>query len=227
MHKEISKQNHFSQFNSANILKKRTPKVAYIMSRFPKISETFILNEMIALKKKGIRIEIFPLIRERQKVVHEEAAALVDSVNFFPLMSVSIVKANWFFFHKQPLTYVRTLISILKGTFGSLNFFFGALGIFPKSVRFAQEMMDLGVNHVHAHFATHPTVSAFIINRLTGIPYSFTAHGSDLHVERRMLDKKVEMASFVITVSAYNKKVIIDDCGEMVRNKIHVIHCGI
>lgn len=211
--------------NSGNCSKK--PKVAYIMSRFPKISETFILNEMIGLRKRGIQVEVFPLIREKQKVMHEEAKALVSSAHFLPFLSLSILKANWYFFKSNPVNYSSTFWKVLRGTFGSFNFFFGAFGIFPKSVRFALEMKELGISHIHAHFATHPTVSALIINQLTGIPYSFTAHGSDLHVDRRMLDEKVKLASFVVTVSAYNKKVIINDCGEIFRNKIHVIHCGI
>ena len=40
-------------------------KFAYVMSRFPKISETFVLYEILALMEKGIRVEVFPLIRER------------------------------------------------------------------------------------------------------------------------------------------------------------------
>ena len=77
-------------------------------------------------------------------------------------------------------------------------------GIFPKAVRFAYEMARQGVTHVHAHFASHPAVAALIIHRLTGIPFSFAAHSSDLHVERRMLDKKVAAAGFAVTISSYN-----------------------
>lgn len=85
----------------------------------------------------------------------------------------------------------------------------------------------LKVQHVHAHFATHPAVAGLIIERLTGIPYSFTVHGSDLHVDRRMLCKKVEAASFAAAVSVYNKNVMVRECGQGVFDKIHVVHCGV
>ncbi|MCG8603695.1 glycosyltransferase [bacterium] len=65
------------------------------------------------------------------------------------------------------------------------------------------------------------------MNRLTGIPYSFTAHGSDLHVERKMLDKKVENSAFTVTISEFNKNVILEDCGRQFRDKIEVVHCGV
>ncbi|HMQ30935.1 MAG TPA: glycosyltransferase family 4 protein, partial [Chloroflexaceae bacterium] len=73
----------------------------------------------------------------------------------------------------------------------------------------------------------HPALAAFIIHRLAGIPYSFTAHGSDLHVERRMLREKVEEAAFVVTISNYNRELIAQECGGRHRDKVKVIHCGV
>src|SRR5688500_14630311 len=52
-------------------------KVAYIMSRFPKITETFVLYEMLALEKQGVQVEVYPLQRERTEVMHPEAMPFV------------------------------------------------------------------------------------------------------------------------------------------------------
>lgn len=203
------------------------PRVAYIMSRFPKLSETFVLNEMAALEGLGATIELFPLLRERQPVAHPEAERWTRRARFQPFISPRIVRALSHFAIRQPRTLIRTLYEVLRGTIGSWNFFVGAMGIFPKSVRFAYEMRQLDIEHVHAHFATHPAVAALIIRRLTGIPFSFTAHGSDLHVDRRMLPKKVDAAAFVVTVSDFNREIIVEDCGEAVRSKVHVVRCGV
>ncbi|MCG3154448.1 MAG: D-inositol-3-phosphate glycosyltransferase [bacterium] len=202
-------------------------KLAYMMSRFPKISETFILYEILEQERLGIPVEIYPLLREHQPVVHPEAAVLTRRAHFHPFLSAAIVQANLHFLRRQPGVYLRTLAEVLRGTWGSLNFFFGALGILPKAVRFAYAMKQQGVTHVHAHFANHPALAAMIIHRLTGIPFSFTAHGSDLHKDRRMLDQKVAAAAFAVTVSSFNKEVMIKTCGEAARRKIHVIPCGI
>lgn len=202
-------------------------KIAYIMSRFPKLTETFILYEILALEKMGVRVEIFPLLRERQTVMHPEAAAMVARAHFHPFISLPILQAQWYFIRRNPSAYFGVITEILHGTLGSLNFFFGALGIFAKTVRIAYEMKHLGVTHVHAHFATHPALAGLIIKRLTGIPFSFTAHGSDLHVERRMLDKKVEAAAFAVTVSEYNKEIILRECRRNARRKVFVVHCGV
>jgi glycosyltransferase involved in cell wall biosynthesis len=109
-----------------------------------------------------------------------------------------------------------------------MNFFFGGLASFPKVAHYARTMQDLGVDHVHCHFATHPALAGFVIRRLTGIPYSFTAHGSDLHVDRTMLGQKVEDAAFVVAISEYNRRMIVDACGpERSTDHVHVIHCGV
>lgn len=204
-----------------------TVKVAYIMSRFPKITETFILYEMLEQENLGIPVEIYPLLRERQPVSHPEVDRVIGRAHFHPFLSWPIVRANLHYVLRQPRAYLRMIWEVLSGTFGSANFFFGALGVLPKAVRFAYEMDRDGITHVHAHFATHPAVAALIIHRLAGIPFSFTAHGSDLHVERRMLAQKVEAAAFVVTISSYNKNLIIEECKAPVRDKIHVIHCGV
>lgn len=201
--------------------------VAYIMSRFPKLTETFVLYEILEVERLGVRVEIFPLLRENQKVTHAEARALVTRAHFQPFLSRRILWAQWYFIRRKRGSYFALLSDVFRGTLGSINFFFGALGIFPKAVLFAYEMEDLNIRHVHAHFATHPAVAAYIVHRLTGIPYSFTAHGSDLHVDRTMLAQKVQSASFVVAISSYNKSLIVQECGEEVRNKTHVIHCGV
>ena len=202
-------------------------KVAYIMSRFPKISETFILYEILEQERLGIPVEVYPLLREHQPVSHPEAEKMVQRAHFHPFISGPILRANWHFLRRRPVRYFKMIAEALGGTFGSLNFFFGALGILPKSVRFAYEMERQGITHVHAHFATHPALAALIIHWLTGIPFSFTVHGSDLHVDRRMLDKKVAAAAFAVTVSSFNKEIMVKACGESLRDKIHIVRCGI
>jgi glycosyltransferase involved in cell wall biosynthesis len=203
------------------------PTVAYMMSRFPKLTETFILYEMIALEKLGFRIEIFPLLKQKESQVHEAAKSRMKNAHFVPFLNLTIFKANLSMMLKSPARYFSTLFFVLYHTCKSANFFLGAIGIFPKAVHFALIMQEKKSSHIHAHFATHPTVAALIIHRLTGIPYSFTAHGSDLHVNRQMLRQKLEAALFGITISRYNKNVMVQECGKKYGAKIHIVHCGV
>ncbi|HSM72688.1 MAG TPA: glycosyltransferase [Anaerolineales bacterium] len=208
--------------NKANYL-----KAAYIMSRFPKLTETFILYEMLAMQQQGIQIEVYPLLREREEVMHPEAMHFVSVAHFQPFMSLPILRANLYFLWKKPFAYLKTFWDVLRANWGSYNFFTGAIGIFPKTVLFANQMHADQVQHVHAHFASHPAAAGFIIHRLVGIPYSFTAHGSDLHRDRHMLREKVAEAAFVAAISEYNKELIISECRGNYREKVKVVHCGV
>lgn len=203
------------------------PRVAYIMSRFPKLSETFVLNEMSALAAAGARVELYPLLRESCRVTHPGVDEWVRRARYEPFVSWRILKAHAHFIRHRPAAYLAVWTEVLRETWGSANFFIGALGTLPKAIRFAYDMRRRGVTHVHAHFATHPAVAALAIRRLTGIPFSFTAHGSDLHVDRRMLRTKVEAAAFAVTISEFNRDVIVRECGERLRDRIHVVHCGV
>jgi colanic acid/amylovoran biosynthesis glycosyltransferase len=205
----------------------RRLKVAYVMSRFPKLSETFVLGEILAVEERGVEVELFPLLRERAEVVHPEAAALCERARFQPFLSLPILRSQLHFLRRAPRRYVRTLWALLRGTWGSANYFVGALGIFPKVVHDARLMQADGIAHIHCHFSNHPAAAGFVIHRLTGIPYSFTAHGFDLHVDRHMLCEKVGDAAFVVAVSDYNRRLILEECGEPARARVAVVHCGV
>jgi glycosyltransferase involved in cell wall biosynthesis len=68
---------------------------------------------------------------------------------------------------------------------------------------------------------------AFVIHRLTGIPYSFTAHGSDLHRDKHMLREKVRESAFVAAISEYNRRIIVEHCDRRSAAKVRVVHCGV
>ena len=202
-------------------------KVAYVMSRFPKLTETFVLGEMQAVEELGVDVVLYPLLRQREAVVHPDAVPFCERARFQPFLSWPILRSQLAFLRQSPRIYLGTLWELLRRTWGSLNFFVGALGIFPKVAHAARLMGAEGVAHVHCHFSNHPAAAGFVIHRLTGIPFSFTAHGSDLHVDRRMLCAKLGEAAFVVAVSDYNRDVIVEECGEEAGQKIVVLHCGV
>ncbi len=196
-----------------------------MMSRFPKITETFILYEMLAVMKHNIPVEIYPLMREHTSVMHPEAVSLVEQAHFTPHISLSIVVNNLWRMFQQPGTYFKTLFTILRANWGSRRFFINTLMFFPKSVYLGGLMQKAGITHLHAHFASFPAATAYIVHQLTGIPYSFTAHGSDLHRDKHMLCEKIEDAKFVVAISQYNEQVIREQCNET--HNLHIIHCGV
>ncbi len=201
--------------------------IAYVMSRWPKLTETFILYELLAVEALGQPVELYPLLHNHEPVSHPEAIALAARAHYQPFLSRAIVASQLDALRRRPRAYIGALAALVRGTLGSANYFFGGLAIFPKVVHMARRMEAQGVTHIHCHFSNHPAAAGFIIHRLTGIPYSFVAHGSDLHVDRHMLDRKVEEAAFVVAISNDNLDEIVAEVGEHARSRVEVIHCGV
>lgn len=85
------------------------------MSGFPVISETFILYEILAMEQLGVTIEIYPLRRRTERVVHPEAERLVKRAHFHPLLSLPILRAQWHFIRRRRLAYFKVLAEVLGG----------------------------------------------------------------------------------------------------------------
>ncbi|MEH6588781.1 MAG: glycosyltransferase family 4 protein [Halioglobus sp.] len=202
-------------------------RVAYMMSYFPKLTETFVLDEILEMERRGIAVEIFPLMGECTGVIHPEAIPLVARTRFTPMINGRIVLDNLSCLVRRPARYLSTLATLVTANRSSMRFLFGALAVFPKACSIALEMRRLGIRHVHAHFASHPAAAAFVVGRMADIPWSFTAHGSDLHRAQAMLREKASEAAFVVAISEYNRHFILESVGADYADKVEVIHCGV
>ncbi len=205
----------------------RRLRVAYLMSRFPKLTETFVLFELLAVEQTGVEVLLYPLQRERTETMHPEARVLLARVRgnriFDARIAVAALRSLW----RRPRLTLATLFELVRANWGSARYLGGALAFFPKALWFAEEMRRDGVDHVHAHFASHPAAVAFAIRRLTGIPFSFTGHGSDLHRDQHMLREKVEASAFAAAISEFNRALMLGVCGAEFAERIRVIRCGV
>lgn len=80
---------------------------------------------------------------------------------------------------------------------------------------------------LHAHFATEPTAKARDLANEFGVPFSFTAHGYDIHRKPPPdLADRAAAAMAIITVSHANARYIAETFG-VPAERIHVIPCGV
>lgn len=197
------------------------------MSRFPHLPETFILREMNALEQLGWQIALYPLINQKQSLVHKDAQPWVGRARYTPFLSMEILIANVQSLRENPLVYLRTWFLAMWKNIPSPKFFLRALLLFPKAVLMARQMEAEGVEHIHAHYATHPALVAWIIHQLNGLSYSVTVHAHDIFVDTTMLKTKISEAAFIAAISDFNRRTLVNDVGEHIQDKIHIIHCGI
>jgi glycosyltransferase involved in cell wall biosynthesis len=173
--------------------------LAYIVRRYPRFSETFIVNEILAHEKSGENLNIFALEGPEDTHFQTLIGRVRAPVVFLPL---GIPTLNEFWTAVEDLRGHKLAIS---------RFLEGAREMPPHLVYQAlalwRHITSRGITHLHAHFAANATTVARLAALLAGIPYSFTAHARDIFheaVNPRELSLKICDASAVVTVSDYN-----------------------
>lgn len=194
-------------------------KIAYVLYAFPKLSESFILNEIVELLKRGHEVQIVSLHEPVEEVRHEEVNAygLLERTHYFRRNQIFTV--NFF----RPLKY---FLKAFAQDIYNLKLSKNRLKHDLKLAYFATIMDQNGVVLIHAHFADIGNV-ARRLGKMVGVPYTLTAHAFDIYMEPDTdeLRKVMNDAESVVTISDYNKNYLKGEIG--VNNRIEVIRCGI
>lgn len=201
--------------------------LAYIVSRFPHLPETFILREIEELKRQGWQISIYPLILQKQPVVHPQALGWLNRTHYVPFCSGNVLAQNGRILARQPVRLANIWTSTAGENLTHPDHLWRSLVMLPKAVAMAEQIKRAGFRHIHAHYATYPALVAWAIHRLTGISYSVTAHAHDIFEAKPMLATKLRDASFIVSISHFNREYLARHLGEWVRAKIEIVHCGI
>jgi glycosyltransferase involved in cell wall biosynthesis len=176
--------------------------VGYVVRKFPVLSETFILNEILALEAMGLNVEIFSLAPTRDPRFHEGVCRLKASVHYVPGPEDkrSLLRYARRLAARNPTRYRRQLVEVLSTGRPKL------LWRFLQASWVAERARRTGVRHLHAHFANRSTTVAQQASKLLRIPFSFTAHAFDIYrgADHEVIARKMADARFTVTVSDYN-----------------------
>jgi len=201
------------------------PEVLYIVSRFPTVTETFVVNEWLQMGRR-FRMALASLIESGEPAVHDETRRVLSATHFVPLLRPRTVRAHARAIARRPRRYAATLTRIVvRSPRTPMGGRVKGVVTFLKAVAIAELVERRGIRHVHAHFANHPATAAWVVHRLTGIPYSFTAHANDLFAGPALLEEKVRDASFVAVISDYNRAYLGTRLGNAA--PVEVVHCGV
>jgi glycosyltransferase involved in cell wall biosynthesis len=195
------------------------------VSTWPRLSQTFVLTEVMAMERSGVPLRIFSVKDPGGEPVHAKVAEVRAEVTYLSFRCgwQRIVRANLRLAQKLPGRYLRALgHAISYGRIGIVRRFFQACYL-------ADLLHNEQVTHLHAHFATAPTLVAMFASELTGIPYTFTAHARDIYVDtqHRLLRKQIAQARAVVTVSEYNREYLKREISPSSNGKIHCIYNGL
>jgi len=204
-------------------------RIACILTVFPSMSETFVFADLRALQEAGHELGLLHFLDRPVSVWQPDALRLRDCVvRGGPLLSWSVLRDVLAFLLRRPLALLGTLGWIALR--GGENFRGRAktLLILPKCVQFAADCRRWKAEHVHATWANHAAVAALVTRRLTGIPYSMSAHaGQDVFRDPVMLKEKVAGAEFVAVCNRSAYERLREISGPDSRDKIHHISHGV
>jgi glycosyltransferase involved in cell wall biosynthesis len=197
------------------------PRVAYLFSRYPVVSQTFCDSEMLALEERGFELEIGSLNPPPNSFRHERLDRLKAEIHYPPPPELRDEMA------KDPAfkELLGEMIADHDERYGTV---YKAKTRAKNAWYFAQLFRRLGVHHVHIHFANRATHTALFLKRL-GFSFSFTAHAQDFMFDLGRNDLLAEMAreaEFVIAVSDYSKGLLGEICQESA-HKVFRIYNGI
>ncbi len=199
--------------------------VGYIVSAWPRLSETFILNEVLTVERLGVSLRIYSIKDPGPAPVHKKVGqvratlkCLAEARHWRPAVRPSLRLLT-----KRPVRYVRTLFEAVRhrGADTGRRFF--------QAVCLADALDREPVTHLHAHFANAPAVVAMFVHQLTGIPYTFTAHAKDIYVKTppELLRAEIHRARAVITCTEYNRRYLLSQAGAQSHGKLHRIYHGL
>ncbi len=184
-----------------------------VLKGYPRISETFISNEILHLESLGFRIHIISMRHPREAFCHASIKKIKAGVDYLPstimLHLPTLVYHNLMLAIKKPGTYFHAIQKaatrwLRTRKSATLKHLLQAGYLVHKLLPPKKDIV-----HFHAHFAHSPTSVAMFSSILSGIPFSFFAHAKDIYTtDKRQLTEKINMAKFAVTCTQYNKKYL-------------------
>ncbi|HVZ04300.1 glycosyltransferase family 4 protein [Hyphomicrobium sp.] len=208
-----------------------TSNVGYIVNQYPKVSHSFIRREIRAVEDCGISVS-------RYAIRGWDDTSLVDSAD-------KEEQRRTVYVLKQPVytlarIFLATLIRSPRAFFSAAKAALGMmrlstnrklvhLAYLAEATVLAKWAIDDKVEHLHAHFGTNSAEVAMLVHCLTGLPFSFTAHGPEEFdkADTLGLAVKVRAAEFVCAISSYGRSQIWRSLPYSEWDKVRVIHCGV
>ena len=194
---------------------------AYLFERFPSFGQTFCYREVAELHRQGITPPIFSIRNPKDEPPQDWDAPIVRGVHYLPEEKELLEEV-------QRASKKRRLSPAIIAALDEWGRRTDFLRLY-QAVYVGLRLQDLGIDHVHAHFAGMAARTAFWIARFFPITFSFTAHANDIFAPRKFeigLDKLVDAARVIITETDYSEKFLRERFPERA-DRIHRVYNGL
>jgi colanic acid/amylovoran biosynthesis glycosyltransferase len=171
-------------------------RLAYVLERYPELSQTFVEDELRELARVGDEVEVLALgSGERPELAGSRFEPLYPPTGPARMGALAALAA------RRPADVGGFLTSTQP---------------WPSDGRRARGIARLAgwvpsarrADHLHAHFATEAADVAALLGRLSGRPHSFTGHSTDLFADPAGLRRRLEAAAFAVLVCEYDRREV-------------------
>jgi glycosyltransferase involved in cell wall biosynthesis len=206
------------------------PLLGMILKGFPRISETFISNEILLLENLGFPIHLFSMRQPRENFTHQSVTRIQAGVDYLPETLLKplphLMFHNCLLAAQRPQAYAGAF-KIAVQRFLRTRKVATLKHLFQAGYLVHHLLPGHKIAHLHAHFAHSPASVAMFASLLSGLSFSFTAHAKDIYTsDPRQLRDKLVRARFAVTCTEYNRRYLQQLPGGS-RSPIHCIYHGI
>lgn len=170
-------------------------KVAFVTWKFPALANTFVVNQIVDLQRRGHVVEVLSLQDADEQVVHESVAAhrLLDRTH-----------------------YVSALVPDDRPALSAALYPYARDSLWERvhavpSV--ARRLREREIDVVHACFANNSATFAMLVAAAAELPFTFECHAYDLFVDFKLGAEKVAAAERIFAISEYNRRHLVERIG--------------
>ena len=202
----------------------RDVDLAVLVNGFPRLSETFVLHELLELERRGVRLHLFALRRPEEIIQQDALSELRAPVEYIPEGVVPRQRTRVRLAHaallgQRRLGYIHGYADVLASPEFSRS-----LG--DKAALLAHRVVRLGSPPLYIHFAHKPATIGRFAALLAGVPYGLSAHAKDIWLTpERELAIKVQDARVVLTCTDQAQRQLAGLAGG--RTSVHLVHHGV
>jgi len=231
-------------------------KLAYLFPAFPVFHQTFVLWEVLGLRRNGVTPTIYSMRRPSARQQPEGQDIVGEVVYLPPMWSRAIWRANGRLLRRGIRAYVQLYADVfaawqtgavapprdaeavtrrvpwanrMRGWFNShpALYLLKSWWLVPRAAHLAEALAAAGITHLHVHWASYPATLAYVVQRISGVPFSISAHAYDIYMVPRMLPAKIRAARFVVTCAKTNAGFLRRLAGPESADKILVSYHGV
>ncbi len=188
-------------------------RIGTLLGSFPVLSESFIRNEIHALRKTGLPVDIVAMVKEESTQLSKQEQELVKTATYLQ----DLPPPSW----SKVLKFLPNILSIIPFLWAQKEL--SPASLLYHGIRIALKGYELGWTHIHTHFAWGHASYAIVAAKLLNIPVTLTCHGSDVYATPQDLQAKLDHSDSIIAVCDEMRETL----AAQTHTPIQIIACGV